>query len=93
MSSDSRRSTERVPLHATVEVVSPSRAEGVVLNASLGGLRIALDKPLYVNDLCHLKIATDEGEGRWAKARVKWVKEMADGWVVGLELTKDDEPE
>jgi hypothetical protein len=71
-------------------VVSPSRAEGVVLNASLGGLRIAIDKPLYVNDFCHLKIATDEGDGRWAKARVKWVKEMPDGWVVGLELAKDD---
>jgi hypothetical protein len=72
-----------------VTVLSPSRASGVVLNASTGGLRIAIDRALYVNDCCDLELATDEGKGRPTRARVVWVKEMTDGWVVGLELVKD----
>ena len=90
MANDTRRTTDRVPLHADVEVLSPSPARGVVLNASMGGLRIAIDKPLYVGDYCHLKIGTDEGDGKKARARVIWVKEKTDGWVVGLEMAKDD---
>lgn len=83
---DPRRASPRVPMDADVEVLAPTPANGIVLNASTGGLRVALDSALYVEDYCHLRITTDDERGEVARARVRWVKAVLDGWVVGLEL-------
>jgi hypothetical protein len=84
----SRRRSERVPMHADVEIFEPSAATGVVLNASTGGLRIAVDRPLYVNDVCALRITLGSDDSTITRARVVWVREMKDGFLAGLELIR-----
>ncbi len=87
-SADPRRAAPRVPLNANVEVLAPTPASGIVLNVSTGGLRVAVDQALYIEDYCHLRIVTDDEEGCVERARVRWVKAKPDGWIVGLELDK-----
>jgi hypothetical protein len=78
-----RRATRRYNLNADVHIVAPIETDGIVINASAGGLRIAIDAPLEVGATCELKISTtlktlDE------RARVVWCRELPDGFLVGL---------
>jgi len=73
-----------VPLHAGVVVLEPARAEGVTINASQGGLRIAVDQPLEVGFEHLLQITFDSGEVALRRARVVWSRVLPDGCIAGV---------
>jgi hypothetical protein len=83
-----RRVAHRYPLHADVEVLEPWNAHGVVINASDGGLRIALDRELPVGLMCVVEIALEEGK-TVEMVRVAWSRELPDGYLVGVAFVRD----
>jgi hypothetical protein len=81
-----RRRCQRYPLDAEVEVIEPTPAEGIVINASAGGLRVMLDRPVSEGADYTLAVRfTDERTSR-ETVRVVWVRQHPDGWVVGLQF-------
>lgn len=78
-----RRSAERYPLNADVEILEPFNAHGVVINASEGGLRIAVNVELPLDAVCVVEIQLDEGK-TVEVARVAWVRAHPDGFLIGL---------
>lgn len=86
LSREARRRSQRFTLNAEVAVLSPVAAEGLVLNASAGGLRVVLYREIPVGSLCVLEVILP-GDRRAAEhARVVWSRRHADGWVMGLEF-------
>lgn len=83
-----RRASQRYPLHADVEVLDPLHAHGVVINASEGGLRIAVDTALPLGAVCVLEVKSGEGD-TVEMARVAWVRELRDGFLVGMSFVRD----
>jgi hypothetical protein len=79
-----RRRSARYPIHADVTVVAPERAEGVVLNASAGGIRVALDRAFARGSEVTLEIAFRHDRVTGERAKVVWSRELPDGWLVGL---------
>ena len=79
-----RRRGARRPLNADVRVVEPQEGSGVAINASDGGLRIAVDCALHPDDHV-VMILSDDGQDTVERARVVWSRELKDGWIVGLE--------
>ncbi len=63
-------------------------AHGVVINASDGGLRVAIDCELPVGVTCVVEIAVDEGK-TVEMARVAWTRELPDGYLVGLSFVRE----
>lgn len=81
-----RRGSPRWPLHAEVEVLQPVQGQGVAINGSRGGMRIAVDCPLSEDDVCILRTRYGPGVTRTGRGRVVWSKPVRDGWIVGLAL-------
>jgi hypothetical protein len=79
-----RRVTRRRPLHADVDVIAPQSGRGVTINVSEGGLRIAVDCTLRVDDVCMLVIREPNQPVRLERARVVWARTVRDGCVAGL---------
>ena len=84
-----RRATQRFPLNADVEILEPWSAHGVVINASEGGLRIAVDSELPVGTLCVLEVQLEDST-TVEVARVAWVKAHPDGFLVGLSFVDEE---
>lgn len=82
-----RRASQRWPWHADVELIEPSGARGTTLNASAGGLRIAVDRELPVGEHVVARVQTAHQE-TVEGMRVVWVRELPDGWLVGLEFVE-----
>lgn len=82
-----RRATRRMPLHADVDVIEPRTGVGVTINVSDGGLRIAVDCTLQVDDVCMLVIREPAKPVRLERARVVWAQQLRDGCVAGLTVT------
>ena len=83
-----RRASRRYALHADVEVLDPLHAHGVVINASDGGLRIAVDAALPLGAVCVLELKSADGD-TVEMTRVAWVRELRDGFLVGLSFVRD----
>lgn len=83
-----RRTSHRYPLNADVEVLDPLHAHGVVINASDGGLRIAVDTALPLGAVCVLEVKSSDGT-TVEMVRVAWVRELRDGFLVGLSFVRD----
>lgn len=83
---DPRRTAQRWPVHAEIESISPPGAAGIVLNVSVGGLRVVLDRALPIGEVCVLRVRHEPGSETTEHARVIWVKQRPDGCVVGLEF-------
>lgn len=83
-----RRASRRYPLHADVEVLDPLHAHGVVINASDGGLRIAVDAALPIGVVCVLEVKSADGD-TVEMARVAWVRELRDGFLVGMSFVRE----
>lgn len=83
-----RRSWERYPLNADVEVLEPLCTNGIVINASDGGLRIAIGENLPVGAVCVLAVRVAEDE-TVEIARVAWCRQFADGFLVGVSFVDD----
>lgn len=79
-----RRAARRYPLHADVQVVEPRSVAGVTLNASAGGMRVALQNGLTVGELCTIRVSTAPGRETLEHMRVVWSRELPDGWLLGL---------
>lgn len=82
-----RRESGRRPLEAEVDVIEPCTGEGVTINVSHGGLRIAVDCRLEEGDVCMLVIREPAKPVRLERARVVWSQEVRDGCVAGLTVT------
>jgi hypothetical protein len=87
--SSGRRGAERYPLNADVEILEPFNAHGVVINASEGGLRVAVNVELPLDAVCVVEVQLDEGK-TVELARVAWVKAHPDGYLVGLSFVQEE---
>lgn len=85
-----RRRSSRFRLDAEVTLLEPGPGEGLVLNASAGGLRVAVDLALEVGDHCLVLVRLRSGKTSFEHGRVVWVKELAEGCVAGLEFVMPD---
>jgi hypothetical protein len=84
-----RRSARRYPLNADVEILEPFAAHGVVINASQGGLRVAVDVELPLDAVCVIEVQLEEGK-TVELARVAWVKGHPDGFLIGLSFVNEE---
>jgi len=78
-----RRSAERFPLNADVEVLEPISANGVVINASANGLRIAIDKQLQKGTVCVLAVRVEDQQ-TIEVGTVVWSRKFPDGYLIGI---------
>jgi hypothetical protein len=84
-----RRSASRYPLNADIEILDPFNAHGVVINASEGGLRVAVDVELPLDAVCVVEVQLADGK-TVELARVAWVRAHPDGFLVGLSFMTED---
>jgi hypothetical protein len=84
-----RRNARRYPLNADIEILDPFNAHGVVINASEGGLRVAVDVELPLDAVCVVEVELEDGK-TVELARVAWVKAHPDGYLVGLSFVNED---
>ena len=89
LESTGRRTASRYPLNADVEILEPFSAHGVVINASQGGLRVAVDVELPLDAVCVVEVQLEEGQ-TVELARVAWVKAHPDGFLIGLSFVNDE---
>ena len=82
-----RRRDTRYPVHASVRVLDVGIA-GVVLNASAGGLRVALDGMVREGDALALELDFPsrgaEAKTGCERAEVVWARTLPDGCLAGL---------
>lgn len=79
-----RRTARRIPSTVAVEILAPRKGSGVLLNASTGGARVAVDCELVRGELCHVRLVGRSGIALVDSLRVVWAREVADGWIAGL---------
>jgi hypothetical protein len=84
-----RRATGRYPLNADIEILEPFNAHGFVINASEGGLRVAIDVELPLEAVCVVEVQLDEGK-TVELARVAWVRAHPDGYLTGLSFVQGE---
>lgn len=81
-----RRRSRRWALDAEVDLLGPVRGTGLALNASVGGLRVAVDMAVSVGQVCTLRVRTAPDHETVEHAKVVWAKPQPDGYVLGLEF-------
>lgn len=81
-----RRRSRRWALDAEVDLLGPVRGAGLALNASVGGLRVAVDMGVPVGEVCTLRVRTAPGHQTVEHAKVVWAQTRPDGYVLGLEF-------
>ena len=81
-----RRASRRFPLHADIEMLEPRSATGVSLNVSAGGLRVAIDRPVEIGEICVIRVRTAADRETIEHARVVWTREQPYGFLVGLQF-------
>jgi hypothetical protein len=80
-----RRGSRRLSSNAAVDVLGPSKGNGVAINQSSGGLRVAVDCDLMPGDICLVRVH-DPLRPNFERARVAWSRTVSDGCIAGLEL-------
>jgi hypothetical protein len=85
-----RRRSRRWPVEGEVTFVAPHSVGAQLINASSGGLAVAVDSPISVGELCVVRVRTTEGQETQEHARVVWSKAQGGLWAIGLrfELSK-----
>jgi hypothetical protein len=83
-----RRRSHRWPLHARVMLLAPVRAEGVALNASADGARIAVNCALHAGERVMLRVSFESGYKRVLEGTVVWTKTASDGTIAGVALPR-----
>lgn len=81
-----RRRFRRWALDAEIELLSPARGNGLAINASVGGLRVAVDTGVPVDHVCTLRVQTAPGHSTVEHAKVVWSQARPDGYLLGLEF-------
>jgi hypothetical protein len=73
-------------LDAEIDLLGPVRGVGLAINASVGGLRVAVDMGVPVGEVCTLRVRTAPDHQTVEHARVVWAKAKPDGFLLGLEF-------
>jgi hypothetical protein len=60
--------------------------DGWALNISRGGIRVILEERVELGEEYELTVGTEEDSPLTRPARVVWVQEEPDGFIVGLEF-------
>lgn len=81
-----RRRSRRWALDAEVDLLGPVRGAGLAINASVGGLRVAVDMGVPVGQVCMLRVRTAPDHQTVEHAKVVWSKARPDGYLLGLEF-------
>ncbi|MCC6524152.1 MAG: PilZ domain-containing protein [Polyangiaceae bacterium] len=81
-----RRAHERWPVQADVELLEPAVASGITINASVGGMRIAVDCALRAGDVCLLRVRFPSGKETLERGQIVWSREARDGCIAGLQF-------
>ena len=81
-----RRRFRRWALDAEIELLSPTRGSGLAINASVGGLRVAVDMGVPVDHVCTLRVRTAPDHSTIEHAKVVWSQARPDGYLLGLEF-------
>ena len=81
-----RRRSRRWALDAEVDLLGPVRGAGLAINASVGGLRVAVDMGVPVGQVCTLRVRTAPDHQTVEHAKVVWSKVRPDGYLLGLEF-------
>jgi hypothetical protein len=81
-----RRRSRRWALDAEIDLLGPVRGSGLAINASVGGLRVAVDMGVPVGEVCTLRVRTAPDHQTVEHARVVWAKAKPDGFLLGLEF-------
>lgn len=80
-----RRRSQRIAIHASVCVRGPDGdAHGFTINASEGGLRVALDRAYPQDSELEVDLRFPTGDILRERARVVWSRGEPDGWLMGL---------
>ena len=67
-------------------MVGPVHAAGLAFNASVGGLRVAVEIGIPIGSVCTLRVRTAPDQVTLEHARVVWSKVQPDGTVMGLQF-------
>ncbi len=81
-----RRTSRRRELNAAIEVIHPREGRGVTINASEGGLRVAVDCAVRQGETILLRVRETIGTDRIEQALVVWSRELPDGCIAGLQI-------
>jgi hypothetical protein len=81
-----RRRAKRWALDAEIDLLGPIRGTGLAINASVGGLRVAVDMGVPVGEICTLRVRTAPDHQTVEHAKVVWAKAQPDGYLLGLEF-------
>jgi hypothetical protein len=81
-----RRRSRRWAVDAEVDMLQPVRGAGLTINASIGGLRVAVDMAVPVGHVCTLRVRTAPNHQTIEHARVVWSQARPDGYLLGLEF-------
>jgi hypothetical protein len=86
-----RRRSRRWSLDAEIDLLSPVRGTGLAINASVGGLRVAVDMGVPVGEICTLRVRTAPNHQTVEHAKVVWAKARPDGYLLGLKFVSAPE--
>ncbi len=67
-------------------MIEPARGAGLAINASVGGLRVAVDVSVPVDHVCTLRVRTAPEHETIEHAKVVWSRARPDGYLLGLEF-------
>jgi hypothetical protein len=83
-----RRGGARHEVSERVNLLGPNfkTRDGWALNVSRGGVRVILEEPVELGEEYQVTVGADESRQLNRRARVVWVQEERDGFVVGLEF-------
>lgn len=79
-----RRRSERFPIDADIELLEPVPGTGVAINASTGGMRLALDVAVPLHHECTFRVLRAPSGESVEQARVVWRKAQPDGYLLGV---------
>ena len=83
-----RRGGTRHEVSERVNLLGPNfkTRDGWALNVSRGGVRIIIEEPVDLGEEYQVTVGDDDSRQLNRRARVVWVQEERDGFVVGLEF-------
>ncbi len=87
-----RRESPRFPVSASVRFLratdgSPEVIDGDVIEASLTGMRVVLDKPVRKNEQLLVEVTSEFHGGFNVTAQIMWVEETPEGcFIAGCEF-------
>ena len=83
-----RRQGRAVQVLISDEAALVPHTEGLVLDRSMGGLRLAVDTPVAENAILSLKATDAPHTTPWVQVRVKTCRQQADRYEVGCEFLR-----